>query len=233
MTRLALALAVPLVLSAPGAVGASADPNDQAAADAAVTVFNDRLTAAGWTSTGPFTQAEPEGEEETEFGSCLNGFERYLDYTDVHFEGETARAFSHNFELESGEPTATGSIGDYGYAGAVVLSAEESAVGVLDTFVQQLGDPATVACMVEQPTFDEVTDVSITNEADVGVGVASARLDFAVSMSYEDAQFTIASTFTAARVDRFLVVVVAGGSGSAAADLDPIAELAAMVESFG
>ena len=82
-------MAAPLALGAPGVVSASADPNDQAAADAAVTVFNDRLTAAGWTSTGPFTQAEPEGEEETEFGACLNGFERYLDYTDVHFEGET------------------------------------------------------------------------------------------------------------------------------------------------
>ena len=75
--------------------------------------------------------------------------------------------------------------------------------------------------------------MTITNEADVGVGDASARLDFAVSVSYEGAEFAVASTFAAARVDRSLVVVVAGGSGSAAAGLDPIAELAAMVDTFG
>ena len=40
------------------------------------------------------------------------------------------------------------------------------------------------------------------------------------------------ATFAAARVDRSLVVVVAGGSGPAASALDPVAELAAMVDTF-
>lgn len=232
MSRLLVALAA--APAALGVVPATTDADDQAAADAAVGVFNDRLTQAGWTSAGSFTQSVPEdGEgEETEFGGCLNGFERYLDYTDLHFEGETARAFSDNFEIDSGEPAPTGSVGAYGYAGAVVLTAEDTAVGVLDTFVAQLGDPDTVACMMEQPTFDEVTDVSITNAADIGVGDASARLDFALSVSVEDAKFATEATFAAARVDRSLVVVVAGGSGSATANLDPIAELAAMVDTF-
>jgi hypothetical protein len=232
MSSLLVALAA--APAAFGVVPATVDADDQAAADAAVGVFNDRLTRAGWTSTGPFTKSEPEdGEEETEFGGCLNGFETYLDYTDVHFEGETARAFSDNFEIDSGEPASTGPIGDYGYAGAVVLTADAAAVGLLDTFVAQLGDPDTVTCMTEQPTFEEVTDVSITNAADIGVGDASARLDFALSVSVEDAKFATEATFAAARVDRSLVVVVAGGSGSAAANLDPIAELAAMVDTFG
>ena len=233
MTRLLVAMAAPLALGASGVVSASAAPNDQSTADAAVTVFNERLTAAGWSSTGPFTQAEPEGEETTEFGGCLNGFERYLDYTDVNFEGETARAFSHNFELVSSEPEPTDPVGDHGYAGAVVLTADDSAVGLLDTFVLQLGDPDTVTCMMQQPAFDEITDMTVSNEADVGVGDASARLDVAVSVSYEGAEFAVASTFAAAHVDRSLLVVVAGGSGSAAAGLDPIAELAAMVDTYG
>ena len=99
MSRLLVAAtAAPLAFGVPFVLPATVDADDQAAADTAVTVFNERLTAAGWTSTGPFTQSEPEGEEETEFGACLNGFELYLDYTDVHFDGETARAFSHSFE---------------------------------------------------------------------------------------------------------------------------------------
>ncbi len=229
MSRLLVALAA--TPAAFGVIPATVDPVDQAAADAAVGVFNDRLAEAGWTSVGPFTQSVPSEEEEdgTEFGGCLNGFERYLDYTDLHFDGETARAFSDNFEIESGgEPPA----GDYGYAGAVVLTADDTAVGLLDTFVAQLGDPDTVACMMEQPTFDEVTDVRITNAADLGVGDASSRLDFALSLSVEDAKFATEATFAAARVDRSLVVVVTGGTGSAAAELDPIAELAAMVDTF-
>jgi hypothetical protein len=233
MTRLLVAMAMPLAFGAPGVVLGTGEPTDQVAADAAVLVFNERLTAAGWSSAGPFTESAPVDDEATNFGGCLNGFEHYLDYTDVHVEGETARAYSHSFEHDSSEPVPTDSIGDYGYAGAVVLTVDDSAVGLLDTFVAQLGDPDTVACMMEQPTFDEVTDVRITNAADIGVGEASARLDFALSMRYQGTEFAVASTYAAARVDRSLVVVVAGGSGSAAAGLDPIAELAAMVESFG
>ena len=224
--------AAPVALGAFGALPTTVDADDQAAADAAVALFNDRLTQAEWTSTGPFTESEPDETEETEFGTCLNGFELYLDYTDVRLDGETARAFSHNFEFASREPTPTDTVGDYGYAGAVVITTDESAVATLDTFVAQLGDPDTVGCMMDQPAFDEITDVAITNQADVGVGDASARLDLAASMSYEGGELTTAATFAAARVDRSLVVVVAGGSGTAASALDPIAELAAMVGTF-
>ena len=235
MTR--LLTAAPLVLVAVGGLSATVDPEDQAVADAAVAVFNERLTAAGWTSTGPFTQAAPEGgdDEESEFGSCLGGFERYLDYTDVRFPGETARAFSDNFELESSDPEGTDALGGtFGYSGAVVLTAEESAVDVLDTFVEQLGAEGTVACMTEQEVLASAPEeVTVSNEDDLGVGDASARLDLAVAMSYDGQEFSSAATFAAARVDRSLVVVVVGGTGGGAGDLDPVAELAAVVDSFG
>jgi hypothetical protein len=238
MTRLLVAAATPFALVAVGGLPATVDPDDQAAADAAVAVFNERLTDTGWTSTGPFTQSQPAAEEEGEFGACLDGVEQYRDYTDLHFDGETARAFSDNFELVGDAPVSTGSVGDYGYAGAVVLTAEESAVGVLDGFVAQLGAEETLACIAEQSAFasmdaeDSSVELAMSNEANVGVGDASARLDFSVTMDYQGSDLSTSATFAAARVDRTLVVVAAGGSGAGASSLDPVAELAAMVDTF-
>jgi hypothetical protein len=229
----------PAALGIVGVLPATVDAGDQAAAEAAVAVFNERLAAAGWTSTGPFSEAAPEGDEETAFGTCLSGFERYLDYTDVHFDGETARAFSDDFERVRSEPAGASSIGDYGYAGAVVLTAADSAVGVLDTFVSQLGAEETQACVKDQAAFESMSDedthmqVTVTNDSELGVGDASARLDLDVRVNYQGTELSTSATFAAARVDRTLVVVAAGGSGSAASDLDPVAELAAMVETFG
>src|SRR5262245_49297264 len=101
MSRLlALGAAAPLALGVLGPFTAAVDSEDQAAADAAVAVFNQRMTDAGWTSQGPLIQSgAPEEGEETVFGTCLGGFERYLDYTDQRFVGETARAFSDDFAL--------------------------------------------------------------------------------------------------------------------------------------
>jgi hypothetical protein len=239
--RLVASAAAPLLVGSVGVLPSSVDPVDQAAAEAAVAVFNERLTAAGWTSTGPFAQGsggddrdDSEGEE-SEFGPCLGGFERYLDYTDVHLDGETARAFSDEFELSGGE-RADG-VGDFGYAGAVVLTAEASAVVMFDEFVQRLGAEATAACMTAQ--FAEATSsdapavqIGVTTNGDVGVGETSARLDVAVTMDHEGSAFGTSATFAAARVDRSLVLVVAGGSGPAVATLDPVAELAAVVDTF-
>jgi hypothetical protein len=244
--RLVASAAAPLLVGSFGVLPSSVDPVDQAAAEAAVAVFNERQTAAGWTSTGPFAQgagdddsddseSEDSESEESEFGPCLGGFERYLDYTDVHLEGETARAFSDEFELTGGE-RADG-VGEFGYAGAVVLTAEASAVVMFDEFVQRLGADSTAACMTGQlaeatPTDAPAIEIGVTTDGDLGVGEASARLDVAVTMDHQGSSYGTSATFAAARVDRSLVVVVAGGSGPAAASLDPVAELAAVVDTF-
>jgi hypothetical protein len=234
--RVVVSAAAPLVIGVVGVFPASVDPVDQAAAEVAVGVFNDRLTAAGWTSTGPFAQSAGGDEgEESEFGPCLGGFERYLDYTDVHLEGETARAFSDDFELAGADEEDRG--GEFGYAGAVVLTAEPSAVVMFDEFVQRLGADATAACMTGQlaeaaPADGPAMEIGVTTEGNLGVGEASARLDVAVAMDHEGNAYGTSATFAAARVDRSLVVVVAGGSGSAASGLDPVAELAAVVDTF-
>ena len=52
-------------------------------------------------------------------------------------------------------------------------------------------------------------------------------------MDYEGTAFESLATFAASRVDRSLVIVVAGTTDGGAGDLDPIAELEAMVDSFG
>jgi hypothetical protein len=244
--RLVVSAAAPLLVGVGGVFPVSVDPADQAAAEAAVAVFNERLTAAGWTSTGPFAQSAVGDEGEgSEFGPCLGGFERYLDYTDVHLDGETARAFSDDFEL-TGDDREDGvgedgvgedGIGEFGYAGAVVLTAEASAVVMFDEFVQRLGADATAVCMTGQladaaPSDGPAVEIGVTNEGDLGVGVASARLDVAVTMDQEGNAYGTSATFAAARVDRSLVVVVAGGSGQAASELDPVAELAAVVDTL-
>jgi hypothetical protein len=109
---------------------------------------------------------------------------------------------------------------------------------VLDSFVAQLGAEETLACIAEQSEFasvdvdDSSVELTMSNEANVGVGDASARLDFSVTMDYQGSDLSTSATFAAARVDRTLVVVAAGGSGAGASSLDPVAELAAMVDTF-
>ena len=126
-----------------------------------------------------------------------------------------------------------------GYAGAVVLTAEESAVAVLDDFVTALGAEETVPCMTDQLAGEDFAEdeptleIDVTNESDLGIGEASARLDMTLAVDYEGTAFESVATFAAARVDRSLVIVVAGATGGGAGDLDPIAELEAMVDSFG
>jgi hypothetical protein len=235
MSRLlALGAAAPLALGVLGPFTAVVDPDDQAAADAAVAVFNDRLADAGWTSQGPLTHsgASAAGEESV-FGPCVGGFDQYLDYPDRHFDGETARASSDDFERAGDDPTEAGN------AGAVVLTATETAVGVLDTFVERLGAPDTAACIAQLESFASTSEdewsveTTVTNDADLGVGDASARLDIHVAMALEGSELTSAATFAAARVDRSLVVVAIGGSGPAVLGLDPVTELAAIVATFG
>ena len=216
--RLVVSAAAPLVVGVVGVFPTSVDPVDQAAAEVAVGVFNERLTAAGWTSTGPFAQsAGGEEGEETE-----------------------ARAFSDDFELTGSDredDTADDGIGEFGYAGAVVLTAQVSSVAMFDEFVQRLGAESTAACVANQlegaaPPDAPVMEIGVTTEGNLGVGEASARLDVAVAMDHEGNAYGTSATFAAARVDRSLVVVVAGGSGSAESALDPVAELAAVVDTL-
>jgi hypothetical protein len=231
-----LSLAVAAV--AIGAGPASFDPDDQTAAEAAVAVFNERLMDGGWTSTGPVAPTEPGDPSESEFGDCLGGFELYLDNSELRFDGETARAFSDNFEMPGADPPTESGLGDFGFAGAIVFVADDVGVGFLDTFVERLGDADTVSCIGALPAFASIPDepavsASITNVADLGVGEASARLDISLSTTTEAGELTYSLTFAAARTGPALAVVAAGGTGDTELPVDPVAELEVLVGSLG
>jgi hypothetical protein len=111
-------------------------------------------------------------------------------------------------------------------------------VRILDGFVARLGTEDTAACIAEQPAYqslseeDSTVDSTITNESDLGVGDASARLDVRLVSTYEGSELSFFATFAAARAERSLVLVAIGGSGRAELDVDPVAELAAMVDAL-
>jgi hypothetical protein len=239
MSRLLAVAVTPLAVGSSWFAGtATADPDDQAAAEAAVAVFNQRLTDAGWTSTGPIAASEPIEPGEGEFGDCLGGFEVYFDNTELQIDDATARAFSDQFFLMPSDPDSTDSMGESGNAGAVVLTVADSAVGILDAFVARLGAEETAACIAEQPAYqslseeDSTVDSTITNESDLSVGDTSARLDVRLVSNYEGSELSFFATFVVARVDSSLVLVAIGGSGRAEVDVDPVAELAAMVDAL-
>jgi hypothetical protein len=234
---------VPLAIAALGMwAPMSADPDDQAAADQAVAVFNERLTDAGWTSTGPPEEFESSLADESEFGDCFNGFDIYLENTELRVDDETARAYADEFTLLDAETGSTSPVAASPFTSALVITVDESAVETLDSFVAQLGAADTIECLAEQPAYvetgeDEMSIESVfSNEADLGVGDASAQLEGSVSMHSEDSDFpydySYAFGFAAARTGRSLVVVFYGTPGTDETDFDAVAELEAMADSL-
>ena len=77
-------------------------------------------------------------------------------------------------------------------------------------------------------------EIGVTNESDLGVGEASARLDIAVAVDHEGNAFESSGdvrrrTRRSKPGGRRRRRIRIGGVG----DLDPVAELAAMVDTFG
>jgi hypothetical protein len=240
MVRLAaLSVVAPFALGVIGLLPVATDADDQAEADAAVAVFNERLASAGWSSIGPMARSEPVEPEESVVGDCLGGFDVYLDNTDLRLGGETARSFSDDFRWPVDETMSTAGMSDGPYAGALVLTVDSAAVGPLDAFVDQLGASVTASCVASQPLFqsmesgDATLASAITTESGLGVGESSARLDFRVAADYQGTELNLFGTYAGARVGRSLVVVVTGGTGAAEGNIDPVAELEAMVARLG
>ena len=85
----------------------------------------------------------------------------------------------------------------------------------------------------EVPTVE--FEVAVDNEADLGVGDASVRLDFTLSAELFGEAFAVDASYLFAHVDRSLVGVVSlfSGSGEPASGLDPLAELEHIVSDLG
>ena len=79
------------------------------------------------------------------------------------------------------------------------------------------------------------SEYTIENEADLGVGDTSASLRIAFDSEIMGEPFQFDTTMYFAQVDRTLVGVLTGHSGSIepVSGLDPLAELAALVEDVG
>jgi hypothetical protein len=240
MLRDAGVAAVPIAFAALGlAVPTATDAEDQAAADDAVAVFNERLTDAGWTSTGPPEVQDSSDFEGGGFGDCFGGFDLYLENTELRVDGETARAYSDQFTFTGEGPETTEAIADFANAAALVITVDESSVEALDTFVAQLGSSETTECLSALPEFEEVAegdmtvDVEWATESELGVGESSARFTASIDTSGAAGDFSFDLSYDVARVDRSLVLVLYGSSGASPVELDTAAELDAMVDALG
>jgi hypothetical protein len=226
--RLAIAV-VPLALGwSVDTVPGSGERDEQVAAEAAVAVFSERISDAGWVSLGPPPQEESgELPEDRPLGECFSGFDVVvLENTERRLEGETARAYSDNFRVGDFDPDSTDPVPDEGYIAIGVFTVTDSSVAVLDEIVTMLGDAETVACLTRPGNEQGDT---VTNVDDIGVGDTSARLDLSYAV---DDGGQVTESVLASRVDRSLVTMVVYTGGEFQLDLDPVTELAAVVDAL-
>ena len=185
MKRVALLLAAG-ALGAVASVGVGhAAAADQAKADAAIAVFEQRVTDAGFVDTGPSETSDTAGtttgssdvlaEEPQSFDACFGALAPLLDNTSGDVEGQTARAVSDNYTFTAAPTTAaTTGVFDMGPAqdmvAAGVITVDDAHTQLLDQFVSQLTSPDTAACIegeiaetsaITMPTIPELTGVSL------------------------------------------------------------------------
>ena len=111
-----------------------------------------------------------------------------------------------------------------------MVSVDEEHADELETLVEVVGSPELVECaqqsIDEQMTPDsgvltselllpeDMFQISVDNEADLGVGDASARLHLAFEAAFFGEPLAFDTTLLFARVDRTLVAVLTGHTGS-------------------
>lgn len=251
----AAAAIVSVTVAGWGTVAGATAADDQAAADAAIAAFIDRVTAAGWVSQGPADPSEATDEEL--FTECEQEFAVIEAMFTGEFAGETAQAYSDQFVFspEGTQPATTEafdfSIEDEEFLVAFVVSVDEGHVDELDAMVQLIGSPELAECaelsMADQ--LGEVADAdplgtllstemitySIENEADLGVAESSASLSIAFEADIFGEPLAFDTTMTFARVDRTLVGLFTGHTGltEPTSGIDRRAELAALADDVG
>jgi hypothetical protein len=247
MKRLLTALAAATLGGALVAGSAAASPDDQAAADAAIAEFNERMTEAGGLSSGPpdMEPVDPESGDGLPV-ECVGEFETALD-AGGHIEGETARAFSDDFKFSADPPASTDPMdvmmleGDDVNAGIVTV--DEASIGALDELIELIGSEETATCLegmftslMEDPSMtSDATGVTlpefgfdVSTEFDLGIGDASARFELDIS----SAGFASQSTAWVARTGRSLVYFGVSTTGEPVSDFDGEAEIAALIDSL-
>ncbi len=259
---LALTVAAILTLLAGGVAStraAATASDDQAAADAAITAFNERMTEAGGVSDGApdMEPAEPDDDDDAEeppASDCLNGLDEALEPSG-RFEGETARAFSDNFTFASADaPLSTDPMefefGENDNVAAGVITVDAAHRSVLDELIATLGSDDVADCLQDEllaadaaaqsgatansapPSDVPTADVNVTAEPDLGLGDASTRLDIEIASMLGDDTFGFSTSIFVARSDRTLVFFVLGVANEQVSDLEGREELGALLESL-
>ncbi len=257
---LALTVAAILTLLAGGVAStraAATASDDQAAADAAITAFNERMTEAGGVSDGApdMEPAEPDDDaEEPPASECLDELDEALEPTS-RFEGETARAFSDNFTFASADaPLSTDPMefefGENDNVTAGVITVDAAHRSVLDELIATLGSDDVADCLQDEllaadaaaqsgatassapPSDVPTADVNVTAEPDLGLGDASTRLDIEIASMLGDDTFGFSTSIFVARSDRTLVFFVLGVANEQVSDLEGREELGALLESL-
>jgi hypothetical protein len=223
---------------------ASASPEDQETANAAITAFNEQMTEAGGESSGPpdTTPIDPEEYAAENPGSeCFGEFATGLD-PGGHVEGETARADSDHFSLPGDGGT------DEIDAGVVIVD-EDHADTVRD-FVELLGSEELATCLevafsalmeteaaaVEEASGStmagDIGSIEVETESDIGVGDASAHVRLASVFTFDEVTYTANLDLYAAVSDRSLAAITFGTDEEPATDFDPVAALEDLLESL-
>jgi hypothetical protein len=205
---LVIASGSPAVADAP-----TSQAGDQARLDAAIDSFEQRLTDAGWVGAPAEDDEDDDGADaesdalgDDEFNECF---------------GELAAVLE---DVDGEEFTGT---------------------ELLDALVETMGAKETGDCMREameaqmapSSSDEEIPaefEFAVANEADLGVGERSARVQFGFDMDFMGMSMVLDFNMYMARVDRDLVMLMHGtfGTPEAMSGFDPLAELQTLVDAL-
>lgn len=234
--------AAALVLGVAGSARATA--SDQAALDAAIESFNERMTAAGWVSQGPgdgvLGSGDGEDDESSEsdeaMAACFGGLPDLIQglEDDEELPGEIARSESDEFAfmLATDTPETTESlfsIPDEEEAAAFALSVDGANAALLAQFLDVLGAKETSECVTnaleaEMAPDPESTDsmdipmefeVDASTRGDLGVGEHSAEMTFGFSIDFLGIPFIADGRLMFASTGNHLVGVMHFVTGAA------------------
>ena len=261
-------------LLAAGALGAVASVgvghaagDDQATADAAIAVFEQRVTDAGFVDTGPPETSDTAvattgssdvlAEEPQSFDDCFGELAAVLDNANGDVEGQTARAMSDNYTFTAARRRRPPACSTWdrrrtrsrpGWSRSTTPTRK-----LLDQFVSELSSPDDRRLhrgpdrresAITMPTIPELTGVSLPDLSsmipqidvhatpDLGIGDASGRLDLDISSNVFGIPVDFDLSLLLARTGNSLAYIAYSTGAEPVSDLDPHAELQAVVDAL-
>jgi hypothetical protein len=244
----------PAVAEAP-----TSQADDQARLDAAIDSFEQRLTEAGWVGA-PAEEDEDDDDDDgesdalgdDEFNACFGELASVLeDAGGEEFPGQTAirESLEFTFVPAGAVPETTEEFSfDLDAEETVVafaVSVDDTGTELLDALVDTMGAKETGDCMREAMEADMASsstdedipaefEFAVANEAGLGVGERSARVQFGFDMDFMGMSMVFDFNMYMARVDRDLVMVMHGtfGTPEELSGFDPLGELQTLLDAL-